>query len=421
MNWPIVALDDIFTIARGGSPRPIDAFLTNEADGVNWIMIGDATTGSKYISSTKKRIRPEGVSRSRRVNPGDLLLTNSMSFGRPYIMNTSGCIHDGWLVLSPKRDDIDPGFFYHLLGSSMLYYKFSQLAAGAVVKNLNIELVKSVQISLPSFDEQRRIAAILDKADNIRLKRKVAIDQGQSYLWSVFYEMFGTEIEQAARLGKCSWPILTIDELKDEGSYSCVGGPFGSNLTSSDYVDVPGVPIIRGANLSVELDGYKDFGYVYVSEEKGASLEQNAAYPGDIVVTQRGTLGQVSRIPLDAQFNRYIISQSQMKIRVNQDKIEPDFLVSYMLSPWGQNFIKSSALVTGVPHINLGILKRLSIVVPPKKLQEEFIQQSKRVAKHLVRQRTAKEQADLLFASLQGSCFSVGRDSLPRDLVGLKQ
>src|SRR5690349_8394425 len=100
-EWPLVALGDVFEIGRGGSPRPIDAFLTGDPEGVNWIMISDASEGSKYITQTKKRIRPEGAKRSRTVKPGDFLLTNSMSFGRPYIMRTSGCIHDGWLVLSP--------------------------------------------------------------------------------------------------------------------------------------------------------------------------------------------------------------------------------------------------------------------------------------------------------------------------------
>src|SRR5207253_5208354 len=102
-GWRDAALGDIFEIARGGSPRPIDEFITDDPNGINWIMISDASEGSKYITATKKRIRAEGAQRSRQVKPGDFLLTNSMSFGKPYIMRTSGCIHDGWLVLSPRR------------------------------------------------------------------------------------------------------------------------------------------------------------------------------------------------------------------------------------------------------------------------------------------------------------------------------
>ncbi len=172
MKWRTKSLGEIFEIARGGSPGPIDRFITEDSDGVNWIMINDATGSSKYITSTKKRIRKEGVSKSRMVYPGDFILTNSMSFGRPYIMKTSGCIHQGWLVLSKKEEEADPEFFFHLLGSDFIYSEFSKRAAGATVKNLNINLVKSVEVVLPPLSEQKRIAGILDAADGLRAKRR---------------------------------------------------------------------------------------------------------------------------------------------------------------------------------------------------------------------------------------------------------
>jgi restriction endonuclease S subunit len=99
MDADKVRLGDILEIARGGSPRPIQAFLTNEPSGINWIMIGDTAVGEKYITKTAKMIKPEGLSKTRLVKEGDLLLSNSMSFGRPYIMKTDGAIHDGWLLL----------------------------------------------------------------------------------------------------------------------------------------------------------------------------------------------------------------------------------------------------------------------------------------------------------------------------------
>lgn len=138
-------------------------------------MISDATEGSKHITSTKKRIRSEGAQRSRQVKPGDFLLTNSMSFGKPYIMRIKGCIHDGWLVLSPRSGGVDPDFFYYLLGSQAVYTEFERRASGATVKNLNIDLVRGVTVPLPPPHEQRRIAAILDKADELRAKRRVAL------------------------------------------------------------------------------------------------------------------------------------------------------------------------------------------------------------------------------------------------------
>jgi type I restriction enzyme, S subunit len=157
-GWPRLELQELFEIARGGSPRPIEDFITGADDGINWIMIGDATEGGKYITKTRKRIRPEGANRSRSVKPGDFLLTNSMSFGRPYIMQTSGCIHDGWLVLSPKTTEFEPDYFYALLGSRAVFTEFERRASGATVKNLNIELVRSVSVPVAPVNEQREFA-----------------------------------------------------------------------------------------------------------------------------------------------------------------------------------------------------------------------------------------------------------------------
>ena|SRR5680860_109541 len=91
-------------------------------------------------STSKEKIKPEGIKRSRLVKDGDFILSNSMSFGRPYIMRTSGCIHDGWLVLSDKSGLFDQNYFYYFLGSASAYKQFDGLAAGSTVRNLNIDL-----------------------------------------------------------------------------------------------------------------------------------------------------------------------------------------------------------------------------------------------------------------------------------------
>ena len=113
-------------IARGGSPRPIQAYLTDDPDGINWIMIGDAGVGEKYITKTAKKIRAEGLSKTRLVKEGDLLLSNSMSFGRPYIMKTNGAIHDGWLVLRDAHATCNSDYLYHVLGSPECFAQFAR-------------------------------------------------------------------------------------------------------------------------------------------------------------------------------------------------------------------------------------------------------------------------------------------------------
>jgi type I restriction enzyme, S subunit len=164
VGWKTKTLGEACLIARGGSPRPIQEFMTNGPDGVNWVKISDATASGKYIYTTKEKIKPSGVSRSRLVKPGDFLLSNSMSFGRPYIMQTTGCIHDGWLVLSEYEKSFDQSFLYHLLGSPVVFEQFDTLAAGSTVRNLNIELASRVSLPVPPLPAQHRIVAILDTA-----------------------------------------------------------------------------------------------------------------------------------------------------------------------------------------------------------------------------------------------------------------
>lgn len=162
-SWEWVRLGSVLEIARGGSPRPIQQYLTTEPDGINWIKIGDTDKGGKYIYKTKEKIRPEGVTKSRMVHSGDFLLTNSMSFGRPYILKTDGCIHDGWLVLSNRFDCYSVDFLYYILSSPFAYYQFCESVSGAVVKNLNSDKVSNALFPLPPLNEQHHIVQRIEE------------------------------------------------------------------------------------------------------------------------------------------------------------------------------------------------------------------------------------------------------------------
>ena len=162
-SWCWSRLGDINNIARGGSPRPIKDYLTDDKNGINWIKIGDTTREGKYIDSVKEKIRPEGMKKSRFVHKGDFLLTNSMSFGRPYILNVDGCIHDGWLVISPIGEVYTSDFLYHLLSSSFAFEQFTNVASGGVVTNLNSDKVADTIFPIPPLAEQQRIVAKIEK------------------------------------------------------------------------------------------------------------------------------------------------------------------------------------------------------------------------------------------------------------------
>ena len=162
-NWRWERLGNISTIARGGSPRPIEDYLTESDDGINWIKIGDTEQGGKYISSTREKIIPAGLSKTHYVKSGDFLLTNSMSFGRPYILKTDGCIHDGWLVIGDIENVFNQDYLYYALSSGFMYKAFSEVAAGSTVKNLKSDTVRAVFFPVPPYDDQVRIANYVEK------------------------------------------------------------------------------------------------------------------------------------------------------------------------------------------------------------------------------------------------------------------
>lgn len=161
-GWEEKTLGEICFIARGGSPRPIKNFLTEDESGIPWIKIGDTEIGGKFINCTKEKIKKEGIKSSRFVRKGDFLLSNSMSFGRPYILKTDGCIHDGWLVLQNYKDTFIDDFLYYLLSCNYVQKQFDEYAYGSTVRNLKTDSVSRVSVNYPPLSTQKQIVAHLD-------------------------------------------------------------------------------------------------------------------------------------------------------------------------------------------------------------------------------------------------------------------
>lgn len=166
-GWEEKRLGDTCIVERGSSPRPIEKYQTDSPDGVNWIKIGDTKGVDKYIYFTKEKITREGAEKSRYVKEGDFILSNSMSFGKPYIMKTDGYIHDGWFVLR-LPNYLDKDYFYYLLTSPNVQKQIQSLGAGAIVKNISGDLVKKVDVFFPKSKEQQQ--SIVHQLDALRVK-----------------------------------------------------------------------------------------------------------------------------------------------------------------------------------------------------------------------------------------------------------
>ena len=393
--WQQLPLGEIFEIARGGSPRPIQDFLIEDSEGVNWIMIGDASGDSKFITSTKKRIRKEGVSRSRMVFPGDFLLTNSMSFGHPYILKIQGCIHDGWLVLSRKRKDADHDFFYHLLGSPTVYKQFERRAAGAVVKNLNIDIVSSVQVPLPPLAEQKRIAAILDKADAIRKKRKKALELADSLLSAAYNDIC---YKGCSEYG--NWKYKYIEELGGKHKNAFRTGPFGSALKHSEFTS-EGIAV-----LGIDNAVNNKFAWAerrYVNEEKYSELKRYTVYPGDVIITIMGTTGRSAVVPND--IGRAITTKHLATISLDRSVANPVFLShSLHRNPDVVSQINAENRGAIMSGLNLGIIKQIQIKMPPLERQNLFADVATKVEQYVERTKRSDFE-NKLFASISTNAF----------------
>ncbi|KLV71163.1 restriction endonuclease subunit S [Citrobacter sp. MGH110] len=195
--WKSYTLGELVTIDRGSSPRPIKDYITTDENGVNWIKIGDTKEGEKYIRSTKERITREGSKKSRKVTPGDFILSNSMSLGRAYIVEIEGYVHDGWFILR-LPENIDKNYFYYLLSSSQLQTQFSSLAVGGVVQNIRSELVKQAIVNIPPLQEQaeivRRIEQLFAYADTIEKQVNSALTRVNSLTQSILAKAFRGEL-----------------------------------------------------------------------------------------------------------------------------------------------------------------------------------------------------------------------------------
>lgn len=207
VEWEVYKMGNICEINRGGSPRPIEEYLTTEKNGINWIKIGDTSVDGKYITSTKEMIKPDGVKKSRRVNEGDFLLSNSMSYGRPYILKTSGCIHDGWLVISNYDLFYNLDFFYYLLCHDCIQMQYDTLSSGSGVQNLNKELVSQVTVIVPPLPEQQKIAEILSTQDKLIELQERKIEQLKTLKKGYLQKMFPKK--------GCKYPELRFKGFTD--------------------------------------------------------------------------------------------------------------------------------------------------------------------------------------------------------------
>lgn len=353
-DWTFSILGNKVKIYRGGSPRPIQEYITDLEDGVNWIKIGDVKENDKYITSTKEKIIPEGVSNSRKVSKGDFILSNSMSFGRPYILKVDGCIHDGWLTIQEYENYFDTDYLYYMLSSELVYRQYINMAAGSSVKNLNKEKVAELLIAFPSKDEQKRIAEKLSDIDNListlekQIAKKRDIKQGvmQELLsgkrrlkgfskeWKSFNLMSGSKIK--ARIG---WQGLKKSEYLDSG--------YAFLVTGTDFVDG-----------RVKWDTCH-----FVERERYNQDENIQIKNGDIVVTKDGTLGKTAFV--QGLTRPATLNSGVFVIRPLQNAYDPEFVYHILSSFVFKEFLDKLSAGSTIVHLYQKDMSKFEFLLPP--------------------------------------------------------
>ncbi|WP_337212758.1 restriction endonuclease subunit S, partial [Campylobacter molothri] len=288
-GWEVKKLEDIFNIERGGSPRPIKEFLTDKEDGINWIKIGDIKN-QKYLYKTEERIIQEGLKKSKLVVEGDLLVSNSMSFGKPVIVKLKkGAIHDGWLLLKEKIN-LSKEYFYYLFSSNFMYNFLSHRASGSTVKNLNIDKLKQIEVPIPPLKEQERIVGILDESfakidESIKILEQDLLNLDelmQSALQKAFNPL-KDDIKENYQLPQ-GWEVKRIGDIVKLKN----GFAFKSNLFCND-----GIPIIRIKNIQNENVILDDLVFCNPDDYKN-NLDNYLIFKNDILIAMSGaTTGKI--------------------------------------------------------------------------------------------------------------------------------
>lgn len=235
-------LGEVAKVQRGASPRPIAQYITDDIDGIPWIKIGDTSLGSKYVKNTSQKITIEGAKKSRVLKKGDFIISNSMSFGRPYILDIDGAIHDGWASISNFEGKVNSDFLYYYLSSnSVQNYWLSKINSGSV-SNLNADIIKTLLIPIPcpenskkSFEIQAEIVHILDAFSAMTVELTVELNTRKkqyNYYRDQLFNFEESEVEWR-KLGD----VVSIKHGKDWKSLGAGDIPVYGSGGVMQYVD----------------------------------------------------------------------------------------------------------------------------------------------------------------------------------------
>ena len=355
-DWEQRKFSELVTIERGGSPRPIDKFITNDENGLNWVKIGDAPEQGNYITQTAEKIRPEGLSKTREVHPGDLILSNSMSFGRPYIMAIDGCIHDGWLAIRDTKKNFDLKFLCTLLGTDGMLNQYKAMAAGSTVNNLNKELVGGTTVAFPMVEEQIKIGDYFTTLDHLITLHQRKCEQTKKLKKYMLQKMFP---RNGAKVPEIRFDGFTYDwEQRKLGEiYGSIGNAFVG--TATPYYAEHGHFYLESNNVK---DGQINHNAeIFINDEFYEKQKDKWLHTGDMVMVQSGHVGHAAVIPEELDNTA---AHALIMFRNPKEEIEPYFLNYEYQTDKAKKQIENITTGNTIKHILASDMQEFVVDIP---------------------------------------------------------
>ena len=359
-NWKWVILGNLVNIKRGASPRPIKDYITEEEDGINWIKIGDTDAG-KYVTNIKEKVTKEGARKSVFVEKGTLLLSNSMSYGRPYILNVDGCIHDGWLAITPSSAFIKEYLYYALLASE---WYFDRVAVGTAVRNLNSDRVAATPVPLPPLPEQQRIVdrieSLFAKLDEAKEKAQAVVDGFEDRKAAILHKAFTGELTAEWRvehgINLNSWSNRSIDSI-------CYSLKYG---TAKKSEKAGSVVVLRMGNLQEGEIDWTDLAFTTDADD----IEKYHLDPNDVLFNRTNSAALVGKTSIYRGEYPAIYAGYLIKLDYNHDIIVGDFL-NYALNTKDAKKYCNSVKTDGVNQSNINAKKIGAYFIPVPSMAEQ--------------------------------------------------
>ncbi|MEI6680403.1 MAG: restriction endonuclease subunit S [Mariniphaga sp.] len=345
-------LGEVMSITRGASPRPILNYLTNDPDGISWIKIGDVNSKYKYITKTKERITKEGAEKSRHLKKGDFVLSNSMSFGRPYILAIDGCIHDGWISMQNFESELISDFLYHLLRSDIVQKYWKQKASSGTVQNLNADIVKATKIPIPPLPIQQEIANILDNFMQFEAELQVELEARMRQ-----YEYYRNDLLNFEN------KVVEWKTLGEIGEFVR-----GNGLQKKDFTET-GVGCIHYGQIYTYYGTFAHKTKTFVSPEFAKKLRK--AQKGDLIIaTTSENVEDVCKMVAWLGDDEIAVSGDAYIYKHNQN---PMYLAYYLQTPMFFDHKKKYMTGTKVIRVSGKDMAKFKIPIPPLTEQNRIV------------------------------------------------